>query len=232
MQPYYQDPFCTIYHGDCREILPSVRGDVVITDPVWPDCPDGLMCGSNGNQDELLRDALSLCKAARTWVVVLGFASDPRWLSFAVPDIKPFIRTQSLPYSVPGYRGRLLGGDEVAYVFGEIPPGNGLIPGRVTAESVPKSKRAIDHPCPRSITHMKALVRWWSIETDVVVDPFCGAGTLLLATKTAGRRSIGIEIEERYCEIAANSLQQECFRFAELNPTREPAEEQALLIPS
>ena len=138
-------------------------------------------------------------------VIVLAFNSDPRFL-LAVPDRLPFIRSQQLPYAVPGYRGRLLGGDEVAYVFGDIPKGRGLIPGMVTTEASAKAGRATGHPCPRSDNHMRALVGWWTVATDVVCDPFMGTGATGVACAKAGRAFIGIEIERKYFDIAVERI--------------------------
>jgi DNA modification methylase len=117
---------------------------------------------------------------------------------------------------MPGYLGRWLGGDELAYSFGEPierREGQIVIPGR--APSVQPGERPRNgHPCSRAMKHMEFLVRWWSEPTDTVLDPFCGSGTTLAAAKNLGRRAIGIEIEERYCEIAAKRLSQEVFDFS------------------
>lgn len=127
----------TLYHGDCREILPQVPAAVVITDPVWPNVPEGMLQGSNDPEKLFAEMWAGLSSMPARAVIVLGFDSDPRFLS-AVPAALPFIRSQQLPYAFPGYRGRLLAGDEMAYVFGCIPKGRGVIPGRAPAKTVPK----------------------------------------------------------------------------------------------
>ena len=73
------------------------------------------------------------------------------------------------------------------------------------------------HPCPRKVGHAAFLVQWWSAPDETVVDPFMGGGTTLHAAKDLGRRAIGIEIEERYCEIAAKRLAQRVL-FSEAAP--------------
>lgn len=224
MQPYYEHAGITIYQGDCRELLPLVVSCspeiqlhrclsplVVITDPVWPNAPIGMF--PNVDDPELLLlemfNALPLARVLRA-AIVLRSDSDPRFL-LSVPNSLPFFRTMQLPYVMPGYIGRKLGGDESAYLFGEairFQKGRQVVPGRAPSVQ-PNRRRANGHPCSRTLEHMQFVVRWWSDVEDVVIDPFCGSGTTLEAAKNEGRRAIGIELEERYCEIAANRLSQE-----------------------
>ena len=207
MKPYFQDADVTIYHGDCREILPKLAADALITDPVWPNAP-AAMFPSVTDPQQLLGEALRLSTAKRV-VIVLRGDSDPRFLA-AVPANLPFFRCQILPYVMPGYIGRKLGGDEIAYSFGEpIPsrPGQHVIPG--WADKVqPEARAANGHPCSRTLKHFLFLVRWWSEAGEIILDPFMGSGTTLRAAKDLGRKAIGIEIEERYCEIAAKRMSQ------------------------
>lgn len=70
------------------------------------------------------------------------------------------------------------------------------------------------HPAPKPIEWMKWLVGRTSREGETILDPFMGSGTTIRAAKDLGRKAIGIEIEERYCEIAANRLRQEVLAFA------------------
>lgn len=191
----------TLYLGDSREALAGVAADVVLTDPVWPNCPPGLLPGADGAQGALTRACLDALPSARTVVLVLGFDSDPRWLAEAVPERWPFLRTQQLPYAFPGYRGRLLAGDEMAYVFGAIPTGRGVIPGRARTKTTAKDRDTL-HPCPRQVVHMESLIGWWSLLSDTVCDPFMGTGTTGVAAVAAGRRFVGCEVDEAYFDAA------------------------------
>lgn len=207
----------TLYLGDCREALRHERADVVVTDPVWPNCPTGLLHGSDGSSADVTRFALEAL-APRSAIVILGFDSDPRWLARAVPDALPFVRSQQLPYAIPSYRGRLLGGDEMAYVFGAIPKGRGVIPGRARTETTKKADRATGHPCPRSDAHMLALVGWWSLPGDVVADPFMGTGATGVAAVQAGRRFVGVEIDRGYFDAACERIERAQRQLALIPP--------------
>lgn len=218
MKPYYQHAGITIYHGDAREILPQLeRCESLITDPVWPNCPEGLLPGSENpwllfEQFWYVFGGLGEPNTPTRCTFVMRHDSDPRMLN---PVDLPYARATILPYVMPGYIGRYLGGDEIGYSFGEpIPsrPGQKVIPGRAPAVQ-PDGRAANGHPCSRSLSHFEFLVRWWSEPEETVLDPFCGSGTTLEAAKNQKRRAIGIEIEEKYCEIAAKRLSQEVLEF-------------------
>lgn len=216
----------TLYLGDCMDILLTLpKVDAVITDPVWPNCPDGILPGADGAQADLLSRALHAA-SFDTAVIVLGFDSDPRFLA-AVPAGMHFLRSQQLPYAFPGYRGRLLAGDEMAYVFGAIPKGRGVIPGRANTKTDSKAKTANGHPCPRQEVHMLDLVGWWSV--DSVLDPFMGSGTTGVAATLLGRRFIGCEIYPRYFDIACRRIE-DAQRQAKLFDEPVPAAEQSHLF--
>jgi site-specific DNA-methyltransferase (adenine-specific) len=216
MKPYYEHAGITIYHGDCRQVLPALEAEAIITDPVWPNCPKGLLQGSE-NPDSLLFDmCVFLPLMVRRLTIIMRSDSDPRIL-LAVPERFPFPQVGWLQYVMPHYIGRVLGGNECVYVFGEpvrsalgrrVIPGNGP---RVQPQDRPPN----GHPCSRALKHMNWVVNWFSDAEETVMDPFCGAGTILVAAKNLGRRAIGIEIEEKYCEIAAKRLSQEVLEFGD-----------------
>ena len=117
-------------------------------------------------------------------------------------------------------------GADVAHVFGEYPksqPGRRVISGEycstrpdVRRMKVTQGKEwgkpvSNEHPCPRRLQHLRWLVSKWA--EGSILDPFAGSGTTLVAAKVNGLPAIGIEIEEKYCEIAAKRLSQKVFQF-------------------
>lgn len=199
----------TLYLGDAREVLPTLqRADVVMTDPVWPNVPVGLLAGADDPYG-LFAEAMESMELPRRLVVVMRSDSDPRFLSAIPPDL-PFFVAQVLQYVMPGYIGRKLGGNEIAYGFGEpIPsaPGSRVIPG-MSPKIQPKGRKANGHPCSRALEHFEWLMRWWSEPTDTVLDPFMGSGTTGAAALLGGRKFVGIEIHEPYFEIACKRLEE------------------------
>lgn len=193
-----------IITGDCREVLPTIaHADAVITDPVWPNCPPGLLAGHD-RPAELFAEAMALLPAGvKRLVVILRSDSDPRFLQ-AVPAKWKFICMQTMAYSVPMYLGRVLGGTEVAYCFGEpvtFRKGRQVIP-MWGPKAQPRDRPPNGHPCSRARVHMEWLVDWWSDPGETVLDPFCGSGTIPLAAESLHRHGIGIEIDPNYSDIA------------------------------
>ena len=207
MKPYYEDSSVTIYYGDARDIIPTLGPvDVVITDPVWPNAKADLF-GRDDPFAMLEQVGALLPEITSRLVVHLGCDTDPRFLA-ALPPQLPFFRVCWLEYVRPHYKGRLMYGSDIAYVFGEPPPsepGAHVMPGRMTDTSTNGKQAA--HPSPRKLGHVAWLVRWYARGT--VLDPFMGSGTTLRAAKDLGRKAIGIEIEERYCEEAVRRMAQQ-----------------------
>jgi site-specific DNA-methyltransferase (adenine-specific) len=80
---------------------------------------------------------------------------------------------------------------------------------RHTALKSNESAEKNGHPCPKPLGWINWAVSLGSLEGETVLDPFMGSGTTLRAAKDLGRKAIGIEIEEKYCEIAVRRLRQE-----------------------
>jgi site-specific DNA-methyltransferase (adenine-specific) len=219
VKPYYQDECATLYLADSREVLPCLPPSVLITDPVWPNAKLELI--GRDRPEELFMEVWNSGDFFRAGIQI-GCDTPPFFLS--VINL-PFFRHCWLRQACPSYKGRLLLTGDVALLFG-IPPapkrGAMVIPGECVAtnsrefsawrdystQAPGKETGATNtlHPCPRRLEHVRWLVRWWTDDSDLVIDPFCGSGTTLVAAKELGRKSVGIEIEERYCENAAKRL--------------------------
>jgi len=185
--------------------MSSLKYHVVITDPMWPN--NSVIEFKDIDPYGLFEDFAALLPAEiKRIAVVLGCDTNPAFLGL----IKmPFFRVCWLRYNLPGYKGRLLNGSNVAYLYGGPPKsiqGRRLISGEFT--DVGKVGKETKHPCSRRLAHMLWLINIWTDQTDVIFDPFMGAGTTLLAAKNHGRKAIGIDTKEEYCEMAVKRLAQ------------------------
>ena len=202
MRPYYEQDGITIYHGDCRELLPSVRGDAVISDP-----PYGVEMVYGGAYKDteaewwaLLDATVPLMRATAPFVVIP---------SCQIKRLAEIYRRWSPEWIIawhkgsPGTVGSLGFNDWEPLICWGRPP-------RPMHDHFYAQPVAFDngHPCPKPTEYFAKLIARSTQPDAVIVDPFLGSGTMLRAAKDLGRRAIGIEIEERYCEIAARRLDQ------------------------
>jgi hypothetical protein len=205
--PYYQQDGITIYHGDAREIMPqlTVWADVVITDPVWPNAKPSLAGASD--PIGLFREAATIFQSiTRRLVVHLGQTSDPRFLE-SIPASLKFVRVCYLNFHRPIRLGRILYGGDVAYVFGALPrsrKGGRVLSGQTVCKYIGRQN---SHPCPRQQEHVDWLVKHYA--DGLILDPFLGQGSTVVAAARANYPAIGIEAVEEYCEITAKRLIQE-----------------------
>lgn len=190
MTPYYDEDGITIYHGDCREILPT--GGFLVTDPPYPN-----NAGWFTESVELARSVI----ASDAWESALVFwnelESPPSLLPRVAVHIWHRTNVNGRPYE-PVFHYESKGVKRRSEVFAHAAVFNGVGPG---------CREYLGHPTQKPV----ALMRWLLAKvpkSDLIVDPFMGSGSTLVAAKDLGRRAIGIEIEERYCEIAAQRLAQ------------------------
>lgn len=204
MTIYYEDDLVTLYHGDCLEITDWLDADVLVTDP-----PYGMAYESGrvkGREDRPIAGDKSLDirnKALELWAtkpaLVFGTWRQPRpeniknlliWSKGADPGMGDL----SMPWG---------SSHEEIYVLG-----NGFVGSResnvLVANKPPVSNRP-DHPTPKPIGLMERLIEK---TVGTIADPFAGSGATLIAARNKGRKVIGVELEERYCEIIAERLQQ------------------------
>lgn len=213
MKPYYEDAAAgiTIYHADCLNVLPQLgSAEAVITDPPYN---VGIQYGHLTDDRRYdygawCREWFGECRrVAEVVAIAPGFPNVGLWAEIAWPS-------WVLAWMKPGAMGRSPVGFcnwEPVYLWGVPKKRDGV--DTFTAPIIP-TKELDSHPCPKPLMWGKRLVSLLSEVGDVIVDPFMGSGTTLRAAKDLSRRAIGIEIEERYCEIAAKRLAQEVL-FAE-----------------
>lgn len=208
--PYYTDGRVILYHGDCREITAWLDADVLVTDP-----PYGMNFVSRshmrtqrtiaGDEDATVRD-----EALRRWgdrpALVFGTWRVPRpvatrqVITWHKTSVGAGLGAPSMPWG---------NATEEIYVLGA-----GWI-GRRRQNLIATSEQRsgthgvaalLGHPTPKPVGLMEQLIE--CAPPGVVADPFAGSGATLLAARNLGRRAIGVEIEERYCELIANRLAQ------------------------
>lgn len=190
MKPYYEEDGITIYHGDCREIVPSLVFDVVIADPPYPRLDYG-------------------------WEFI-----SPKDLGFTCRQFWFWMNTEPFPLPVTALHiwskaNVYIGDSEQFEVIWEV---SGKKLGSVLRCSSINSEVSADmngdvflgHPCQKPVRLLKRLMN----KTEgIILDPFSGSGTTVFAAKNLGRKAIGIELEEAYCELAANRLRQSVLNF-------------------
>jgi len=224
-QPYYDDgKGIQIYHGDCLEVLPTLNDvDLVLTDPPygtggWRRTASG--AGSNPAaslvQEEW--DDGSTAWVALTTAPIVTFwtaSKTSHLLNAAIASGRTKHRALYMrkrdPKPMPG--GRTRWSVEPVWVLSAdgflIYGGDDVI--EVSTPRKGRDREATGHPYEKPLRAMTWLVSKTTAPT--ICDPFMGSGTTLLAAQLMGRRAIGIELDERYCEIAARRLQQEVMAF-------------------
>jgi DNA modification methylase len=214
MKPYYRGDGITIYHGDSLDVLPRLFGrlafDVVVTDPPYgigwrrganPARASRAHRGIANDQDTTVRDAVLALTHTKPAIVFGSFyAPFPRRLRQVLVWRKP--NDAGVVGSVTGYRRDA----EPIFLVGPWPHRT------VRASSVMRNAQGIGytarqggHPHSKPIDLLEQLIA--ACPPGTILDPFMGTGATLLAAKASGRHAIGIEIDERYCAIAARRLE-------------------------
>lgn len=237
MTPYYQDDACTIYHGDCREIIPQLGTvDHVITDPPYgahvhakqwigaaltADAKPRVATAHKELGFECLSDEMQsfvvseFARIAQRWIAVFCDIEGLHGWKSAMQNVGlDYVRAciWDKVDSAPQFTGDRPANSAELIVLAH-PKGkkswNGGGRRNVFRFAVNGVSGAKPHPSTKPVALMTELVSLFTNEGDTILDPFMGSGTTLRAAKDLGRKAIGIELEEKYCEIAANRLRQE-----------------------
>lgn len=228
MKPYYERDGITIYHGDCREILPSISGvDLVITDPPYVfGIASTAQEGKAGGWGDLMNSAAWYALLLREFDRLVTNRDGAAWVFNSWRSFPVLARAS---YEAQWPITSLLVWDKEW-----IGPGGsvGLRPSYELVALFARGDFSLDdrglpdirrckwagykptgHPAEKPVALLDWLIRE-SGGTLAVLDPFAGSGSTLVAALNLGRRAIGIEIEERYCEIAAKRLAQGVLDFS------------------
>lgn len=233
-EPYYQDESVTLYHGDCRELLPSLPDrsvDCVITDPPYTERTHAMAKTNRGrghgvkalNFDSMgdgeLRRLLSECgRITSRWVVTslayqhaFSFDESPPE-GLRVLRLGVWVKTNPMPQISADRPGQ--GWESIAYMHrSDVKPawrgggrhGNYILPVQQGGE----------HPTVKPMAMVADWVRNFTEPGDLILDPFAGSGTTGRAALNEGRRALLVEQSERYCEVIAKRLSQGVLDFGE-----------------
>ena len=201
--PYYEQDGITIYHADCRDILPLLEPgsiDLVLTDPPYG-IADIWMGGSGHGWGKA-----SLAQPLRnSWD---GQPPDNETLMRCIRAGKNAVVWGGNYFDLPPSRGWLVWNKpERGFTLAEAELAWTNRDAVIRVGDFNRSDPDREHPTQKPIKLMRWCLSFFP-EAQSIIDPFMGSGTTLRAAKDLGRRAIGIELEERYCEIAAKRLQQ------------------------
>lgn len=214
VKPYYQDDLVTLYHGDCLQITEWLEADVLITDPPYGQAYKSNMDrGSrtewhdeiSGDQTTDLRDdALNMWGSEKAGLVFGTWKTSRPHLTKQVViwDKTPcgFMGDLQIPFG---------NAHEEIYCIGNAGWFGTREASIIRAQMLMSNdKSRPNHPTPKPVGLMEKLV---AKTLGVIADPFAGSGATLIAARNLGRKVIGVELEEKYCELIVSRLSQQVF---------------------
>lgn len=235
MEPYYCDSRVTLYNADCFEVMASLGDecvDVVITDPPYAsgthrnarkklrrkqNIVAGVSEFSSMSQEDVSHALAECGRLSKGWVIsTMDYLHASAYLVGDPPEgllmrrVGVWMKTAPTP-QLSGDRPAQ-GWEAIAYMHRNDRPSrwNG---GGLHGNYYAMHDNSGIHPTAKPIGMVQDLVRKFSDPYTIVFDPFAGSGTTLRAALNEGRKAIGVEIEERYCEIIAQRLEQMCLDF-------------------
>ena len=228
-EPYYADESVTLYHGDCLTVTEWLTADVLVTDPpygrAWKQGDTGKGRGwASDNHAGIANDATTEVRdwALNSWAVT-GACGKPRPaivfgdLMLAPPSgVKHVLvydkgNDAGFTGAVGGYRRNVEG----VYLLGGHGSGLGGVSAVLSTRRSAGGNlaRTTGHPHTKPLDVMERIIQ--AAPPGIIADPFAGSGSTLVAAKQLGRHAIGVELEERYCEVIAKRLAQGVLDFWE-----------------
>lgn len=213
MTPYYQDESVTIYHGDACSVLATMPGemaDVFIADPPYgtrTNQREGWMVGEFSNVLPIVLPELHRVGVADA--ALYAFTSW-KWMADWIYRCSPYFRMQNFLIWDKGRHSGTFGAYSWQFHWEGIFYGiKGPRPIRSYQPDILRHTEPLSAAMQKPVGLMERLITASTDPGQVVLDPFLGTGPTLMAAKRSGRKAIGIEIEEKYCEVAARRMAQE-----------------------
>lgn len=206
MRPYYQDEWTTLYHGDCRDIDAWLQADVMVSD-----VPYGIDYRSNQRRQTLDRSIAGDADTETRDEALALWGDKPALIFGSWQRPRPGATKMLLVWDTKGALGM---GDttlpwkpshQEIYVLGRGFTGRRTTDVLTCAPVQSLGYNGRVHPHEKPVPLMAELVR--KCPPGVIADPFAGSGPTLYAARLEGRRSVGVELEERHCEATAKRLQ-------------------------
>lgn len=232
MKPYFENDLITLFLGNSFTVMSELSDesiDCVITDPPYTDYVHKNAKSNrdkgHGNQaidfesfttEHLDKAFAEFGRLTKTWVVsTLAYQqafrlSNQTHNHLELKRIGVWVKTNPMPQISADRPGQ--GWEAIVYLHkkGKKSAWNG---GGNHGNYVSAIATSTGHPTPKPLSMMTSFVERFTNAGDLILDPFAGGGTTLLAARNLGRRAIGVEIDEKYCELIANRLSQEAFDF-------------------
>lgn len=220
MKPYYQDDSVTLYHGDCREITEWLQADVLVTDPPYGVRWESKFGDNSGPRSRRSKQADVIASDDTPQArddVLTAWGERPAIVFGSWRVARPARLHSLLIWHKDGafsglLRAPFFTNHEEIYALGSSwpMPNKPLRSVLTTREHRSRAVRDGGHPTPKPVGLMETLI---AATEGTIADPFAGSGSTLVAAKNLGRKAIGVELEERYCEIAAKRLAQDVLDF-------------------
>jgi len=208
IKPYYEKDGITIYNGDAVEIMkqfPDKSFDLVLTDPPYGVGVDyDTYDDSQGALRSLVADSIpEIIRVGKRALITCGVTNiylypKPKWI---------------LAWVITAGAGRNPWGFscwQPILAYGKDPYLENRMGARPDIIRSNAHSEKNGHPCPKPLEMWTKLLERGSVKkSDIILDPFMGSGTTLLAAKNTGRRAVGIEISKKYCDITIERLEKE-----------------------